>query len=312
VIGAADGPGGPLRNDAIRPPGKIRQTRSKGTGTMQLTPHVIALIDLALAEDLGGGDITTQATIPEEVWAVAAVRAKEDLILAGLPVFAAVFDRLGGGVTFEDKKRDGERVGAGQIVTRVSGPAHSLLSGERAALNFLMRLSGIATLTGRCVQEVAGTNAAVVDTRKTTPGWRALEKYAVRMGGGRNHRFSLSDGVLIKDNHVTAAGGIGNAVARARQRAPHTARIEVEVKNTAEIEEALGAGADVLLLDNMTAAQAADAVALVSGRALIEASGNMRPETIGEYARAGVDFISMGYLTHSARAVDINMKIEAP
>jgi nicotinate-nucleotide pyrophosphorylase (carboxylating) len=279
---------------------------------MQLTPHIIALIDLALAEDLGGGDITTQATIPEEAWAVAAVRAKEDLVLAGLPVFSAVFDRLGAGVTFEDEKRDSGRVGAGEVITRVSGPAHRLLMGERAALNFLMRLSGIATLTDRCVRETAGTKAAVIDTRKTTPGWRALEKYAVRMGGGRNHRFSLSDGVLIKDNHITAAGGIGNAVARARQRAPHTARIEVEVKNTAEIEEALSVGADVLLLDNMTAAQAAAAVALVSGRALIEASGNMRPETIGEYARAGVDFISMGYLTHSARSVDINMKFEAP
>jgi nicotinate-nucleotide pyrophosphorylase (carboxylating) len=279
---------------------------------MELTPHVMALIDLALAEDLGGGDITTQATIPEETWAVAAVRAKEALILAGLPVFTAVFDRLGGQVTFEEEKRDGETVGAGDLITRVSGPAHALLSGERTALNFLMRLSGIATLTARCVEEVSGTNAAIVDTRKTTPGWRALEKYAVRIGGGRNHRFSLSDGVLIKDNHITAAGSINNAVARARLRAPHTARIEVEVKNSAEITEALAAHADILLLDNMTPGQAAAAVAQISGRALTEASGNMRPETIGDYARAGVDFISMGYLTHSARSVDINMKIETP
>jgi nicotinate-nucleotide pyrophosphorylase (carboxylating) len=279
---------------------------------MELTPHVMALIDLALAEDLGGGDITTQATVSEEAWAAAAVRAKEELILAGLPVFAAVFDRLGGRVTFEDEKRDGERVKAGDLITRLTGPAHVLLSGERTALNFLMRLSGIATLTGRCVERIAGTDAAIVDTRKTTPGWRALEKYAVRTGGGRNHRYSLSDGVLIKDNHITTAGGIGNAVARARLRAPHTARIEVEVKNSDEVTQALAAGADILLLDNMTPTQAAAAVAQISGRALTEASGNMRPETIGDYARAGVNFISMGYLTHSARSVDINMKIETP
>ncbi len=279
---------------------------------MELTPHVMALIDLALSEDLGGGDITTQATVSEEAWAAAVVRAKEELILAGLPVFEAVFDRLGGRVTFEDEKRDGERVKAGDLITRLSGPAHVLLSGERTALNFLMRLSGIATLTGRCVAQIAGTDAAVVDTRKTTPGWRTLEKYAVRTGGGRNHRYSLSDGVLIKDNHITTAGGISNAVARARLRAPHTARIEVEVKNSDEISQALAAGADILLLDNMTPQEAAAAVAQVSGRALTEASGNMRPETIGDYARAGVDFISMGYLTHSARSVDINMKIETP
>ena len=277
---------------------------------MELTPHVIALIDLALTEDLGSGDITTEATISEDSRSAAAVRAKEDLVLAGLPVFRAVFNRLGEGVTFQDAKRDGSSISKGELITRVSGPTRMLLSGERTALNFLMRLSGIATLTALCVQRVAGTKAAIVDTRKTTPGWRALEKYAVRMGGGRNHRFSLSDGVLIKDNHITAAGGIAEAVGRARQRAPHTARIEVEVRNTEEINEALAAGVDVLLLDNMTPEQAAASVSLVSGRALIEVSGNMRPDTIGGYAKAGVDLISMGFLTHSARSVDINMKIE--
>ncbi len=277
---------------------------------MQLTPHIIALIDLALAEDLGGGDITTEATIPEDSRSVAAVRAKEDLILAGLPVFTAVFARLGGGVSFTDEKHDGDNVAKGELITRVSGPTRMLLSGERTGLNFLMRLSGIATLTRQCVERIAGTKAFIVDTRKTTPGWRALEKYAVRMGGGRNHRFSLSDGVLIKDNHITAAGGIAEAVGRARQRAPHTARIEVEVRNTGEINEALAAGVDVLLLDNMTPEQAAASVSLVSGRALIEVSGSMRPDTIGGYAGAGVDLISMGFLTHSARSVDINMKIE--
>lgn len=277
---------------------------------MQLTPHVIALIDLALAEDIGGGDITTEATIAEDSRSVAAVRAKEDLILAGLPVFRAVFGRLSGDVTFEDEKRDGDAVARGTLITKVFGPTRALLSGERTALNFLMRLSGIATLTADCVTRVARTGAVIVDTRKTTPGWRALEKYAVRAGGGRNHRFSLSDGVLIKDNHITAAGSITDAVGRARRQAPHTARIEVEVKNSAEITEALAAGADVLLLDNMTAEQASASVSLISGRALVEVSGNMRPDTIADYAGAGVDFISMGFLTHSARSVDINMKID--
>ncbi len=279
---------------------------------MQLTPHVIALIDLALAEDLGGGDITTEATIPEDSRSVAAVRAKEDLVLAGLPVFTAVFARLGGGVSFTDEKHDGDSVAKGELITRVSGPTQTLLSGERTGLNFLMRLSGIATLTRQCVERIAGTKAFIVDTRKTTPGWRALEKYAVRMGGGRNHRFSLSDGVLIKDNHITAAGSITNAVARARWRAPHTTRVEVEVKNAAEIDEALAVRADILLLDNMTPEQAASSVSLISGRALVEVSGNMRPDTIAGYAGIGVDFISMGFLTHSARSVDINMKLDKP
>lgn len=281
-----------------------------GIEPMDLTPHIIQLIDLALAEDLGGGDITTEATISEGSRSVAAVRAKEDLVLAGLPVFKAVFERLGTGVTFQDEKEDGKLVSKGELITRVTGPTRTLLSGERTALNFLMRLSGIATLTASCVKQVSETKAVVVDTRKTTPGWRSLEKYAVRMGGGRNHRFSLSDGVLIKDNHISAAGGITEAVSRARQRAPHTARIEVEVRDSAQIAEALAAGVDVLLFDNMTPDQAATSVSLVSGRALIEVSGNMRPDTIGRYAAAGVDLISMGFLTHSARSVDINMKIE--
>ena len=278
---------------------------------MQLTPHVIALIDLALAEDIGGGDITTEATIPEDTRSTATVRAKEDLVLAGLSVFKAVFSRIGAGVTFTDERQDGDAVRRGEAITNVTGPARTLLSGERTALNFLMRLSGIATLTAECVRRIEGTKTVIVDTRKTTPGWRALEKYAVRMGGGRNHRYSLSDGVLIKDNHITAAGGITNAVAGARRRAPHTSRIEVEVKNAAEIDEALAAGADVLLLDNMTPEQAALSLSQIAGRALVEVSGNMRPDTIGGFARAGVDFISMGFLTHSARSVDINMKIDA-
>ncbi len=277
---------------------------------MQLTPHILHLIELALAEDLGGGDITTESMIGAESRSRAVVRAKEDLVLAGLPVFEAVFDRIGGGVVFEDEKKDGDEVKKGEIITRVAGPTASLLMGERTALNFLMRLSGIATATRRCVALVDGTKTRIVDTRKTTPGWRYLEKYAVRTGGGHNHRFSLSDGVLIKDNHITASGSIGSAVACARRSAPHTAKIEVEVKNTEEIREALAAGTDILLLDNMTPEEARAAVRLVKGKALTEASGNMTPETIRSYAEAGVDFISMGYLTHSVRSVDINMKIE--
>jgi nicotinate-nucleotide pyrophosphorylase (carboxylating) len=277
---------------------------------MEIPPPVLSLVDLALLEDLGGGDITTDATIPEGSRSTAVVKAKEDLRLAGLFVFRLVFTRLAGGVEFSDEKKDGDEVKKGEVIARVSGPTEILLMGERTALNFLMRLSGIATATRTCVGLVSGTKARIVDTRKTTPGWRYLEKYAVRMGGGKNHRFSLSDGVLIKDNHITAAGGIEKAVSRARERAPHTSRIEVEVKDKKELEEAIAAGADVVLLDNMSPEQAAEAVRLAAGRAETEVSGGMRPETIGAYARAGVDIISMGYLTHSVRSVDINMKIE--
>jgi len=278
---------------------------------MELTAHTRALIDLALMEDMSGGDITTRATITGDHRSRAVVTAKEDIVLAGIPVFQAVFDRLGEDVSFNARHADGDPIQGKTVIMDVEGPTAALLSAERTALNFLMRLSGIATLTRKCVDAVAGTETSVVDTRKTTPGWRYLEKYAVRMGGGRNHRFSLSDGVLIKDNHITASGGISEAVAGAKQSAPHTSRIEVEVSNANQITEALDAGADILLLDNMTPADIADAVALIGGRALVEASGGITFANIREYAEAGVDFISLGALTHGARSVDINMKIVA-
>ncbi|MBN1881825.1 MAG: carboxylating nicotinate-nucleotide diphosphorylase [Deltaproteobacteria bacterium] len=278
---------------------------------MELTAHTRALIELALMEDMSGGDITTRATITDDHGSRAVVTAKEDIVLAGIEVFKAVFKQLGGDVLCTEKVTDGDFISGGMAVMEVEGSTATLLGGERTALNFLMRLSGIATLTRRCVDSIAGTGATVVDTRKTTPGWRYLEKYAVRMGGGRNHRYSLSDGVLIKDNHITASGGITEAVNRAKKTAPHTSRIEVEVSTTEQITEALNVGADILLLDNMTPDEIADAVTLIDGRALIEASGGITLENIRKYAEAGVDFISLGALTHGARSVDINMKIVA-
>ena len=276
---------------------------------MELTAHVRTLIDLALMEDMSGGDITTRATISDGHRSRAVVTAKEDIVLAGIPVFQTVFERVGKDVLYTANSTDGDFISSGTVIMEVEGPTDTLLIGERTALNFLMRLSGIATLTRKCVEAVAGTKASVVDTRKTTPGWRYMEKYAVRMGGGRNHRYSLSDGVLIKDNHITASGGISEAVSRVKKSAPHTSRIEVEVSTVQQIKEALDAGVDILLLDNMTPDKIADAVGLIDGRALVEASGGITLDNIRDYAEAGVDFISLGALTHGARSVDINMKI---
>ncbi|MBN1574642.1 MAG: carboxylating nicotinate-nucleotide diphosphorylase [Deltaproteobacteria bacterium] len=285
---------------------------------MEITRSVTELIGLALAEDAAGGDVTTAATIRGEgrgggeTMSRAVVRGKEPLVIAGIDVFEEVFRCCGGGVEFTEEKCDGDEIKAGDTILRVKGPTRVLLMGERTALNFLMRLSGIATLTSSVVKKLGKSGVKVVDTRKTTPGWRYLEKYAVRVGGGHNHRFSLTDGVLIKDNHITAAGGITGAVKSAREYVPHTLKIEVEVKNPEEIEEAINAGADVLLLDNMDRGKVEDAVKQISGRALIEVSGGVTPENIKNYDVDGVHFISMGYLTHGARSVDINMKIEVP
>ncbi len=276
---------------------------------MLLGPAVHRLIDLALAEDIGPGDVTTRTTIAPEIMAEAQVRAKEELIVAGLPVAAAVFARLDPAVAFAPRVQDGTTVGAGTVLATVTGPAALLLLGERVALNFLMRLSGIATWTRRFVMAVQPHPARIVDTRKTMPGWRVLEKYAVRLGGGANHRFGLFDGILIKDNHIAAAGGITPAVARARHGAPHTLKIEVEVQDLAGLEEAIAAGADIVLLDNMDEATLAQAVRLAGGRVRLEASGGMSLDRVGRVAATGVDFISVGALTHSAPAVDIHMKI---
>lgn len=272
-----------------------------------LSPAVDRLIRIALEEDIGPGDVTTAATVAPGTMARAELVAKEDFVLAGIDIARRVFALVDGEVAFEALIRDGQAVRRGEVLAWLKGDAASLLQGERVALNLLQRLSGVATLTARFVKEVEGTGATIVDTRKTTPGLRALEKYAVRVGGAGNHRMALYDGVLIKENHIAAAGGIPLAVSRARQRAPHTLKIEVEVRDLAEVAAALNAGADILLLDNMDLAQLRAAVELVAGRAVCEASGGVNLDTVRVIAETGVDLISVGALTHSYRAVDISM-----
>jgi nicotinate-nucleotide pyrophosphorylase (carboxylating) len=266
-----------------------------------------SIINNALQEDIGTGDVTTLATIEPGTMARAELVAKEDFVLAGIDVARRVFQTLDATVAFEKLSGDGMHVRRGEVFAWLRGEAAVLLQGERVALNLLQRMSGIATLTARFVHEVEGTGATIVDTRKTMPGLRVLDKYAVRMGGGRNHRTSLYDGVLIKENHVAAAGGITTAVSRARERVPHTLKIEVETRNLEEVAEAVNAGADIILLDNMDNATLRQAVALVAGRARTEASGGVNLETVRGIAETGVDLISVGALTHSVRAADISM-----
>lgn len=265
------------------------------------------IIRNALQEDIGLGDITTRATVAEGTVARAELVAKEDFVLAGLDVARQVFAILDPAAAFEKLREDGQQVRRGEVFAWLKGDARALLQGERVALNLLQRMCGIATLTARFVAAVEGSGAIIVDTRKTTPGLRVLEKYAVRTGGGRNHRTSLYDGVLIKENHSMAAGGIGVAIERARQLAPHTLKIEVETRDLAEVEEAVKAGADIILLDNMDIETLTAAVDLIESRALTEASGGVNLDTVAEIAATGVNFISVGALTHSFRAVDISM-----
>ncbi len=274
-----------------------------------LSPHVDRLIDLALEEDLGPGDVTTQALIPPELKGEAHIRAKQTLVVAGLPVAERVFHRLAPQIVFNPQVEEGQEVAPATVLARLTGPVAAILTGERVALNFLMRLSGIATFTRKMVAAVAGYPTAIVDTRKTTPGWRVLEKYAVRLGGGLNHRLGLYDQVLIKNNHLTATASITAAIRLARQHAPPTLKIEVEVTDLAGLEQALAAGADIIMLDNMTEADMAKAVQLTKGRALLEASGSMTLERLPKVAATGVNFISMGALTHSAPAVDIHLRL---
>ena len=271
--------------------------------------HVERLIDLALEEDLFLGDVTSDATLDPAMEGEGRFLAKDELVLAGADVAVRVFDRLGASCRFEGQ--DGFAFGRGSFIGTARGPVRALLAAERTALNFLQRLSGVATLTRRCADALAagGGKARLLDTRKTTPGWRRLEKDAVRAGGGANHRFALGDGVLIKDNHVAACGGVGQAVQRARARASALLKIEVEVSDLAGLAEALSAGADIVLLDNMDEASMAEAVRRASGRVLLEASGNMTLERLPRVAATGVDFVSMGALTHSAKAVDISFEI---
>jgi nicotinate-nucleotide pyrophosphorylase (carboxylating) len=273
-----------------------------------LTPAVEALIALALEEDFGRGDVTSEAIFAATELSSGQIVAKEPLTVAGIAVAAAVFARVDHETRFVARVSDGARVDKGAIVAVVEGRTRALLSSERTALNFLQRLSGVATLTRRFVDVVAGTRARIVDTRKTTPGWRALDKEAVRAGGGSNHRADLASGVLIKDNHVAACGGVKAAVERARAHAPHSLRVEVEVTGLAQIDDALGAGADIVLLDNFDPGTVARAVKQIAGRAIVEVSGGINLDTVRAFAEAGPDLISVGALTHSARAVDLSLE----
>ena len=274
-------------------------------------PLIVRAVELALAEDLGvRGDLTTDATVPAHVRAVAMFGARRPGIISGLDVAEAAFRALDTNVHFERVVEDGTRAEAGDVVARVSGPARILLTGERVALNFICHMSGIATLTRRYVDLVAGTRARIVDTRKTTPGLRAFEKYAVRCGGGQNHRSGLFDAILIKDNHIVAAGGVAPAIAAARAHAGHMVKIEVEVTSLDELAEALAHPIDAVLLDNMSPALLREAVARVGGRAITEASGGVSLETVRAIAESGVDLIPIGALTHSAPILDLGLDFE--
>jgi len=266
------------------------------------------LVRAALLEDLGrAGDITTDAIVPADAVATMALVARQDGVVAGLDVAACAFTTIDPRVEMDIGHADGSAVAAGGVIATVRGPARALLIAERTALNLLCHMSGIATATAAVVQAVRGHKARIVCTRKTTPGLRALEKYAVRAGGGGNHRFGLDDAVLIKDNHIAIAGDIRTAIARAREGTGHMVRIEVEVDSLAQLETALAAGVDAVLLDNMSVEQLAVAVSMVGGRALTEASGRVTPQTAPAIAATSVDLISIGWLTHSAPILDIGL-----
>jgi len=278
-----------------------------------LNTHAVRrLIDLALEEDLGRGDVTTQAVIDAGATATAHLVARQPLVLAGLGICTAVFQRMDAAISVVELAKDGDRLGADSRAATYTGLAASLLAAERTALNFVQRLSGIATLSKAFVDAAAGSALRIADTRKTTPGFRLLEKYAVRMGGASNHRFDLGSGVLIKDNHVAVAGGVGEAVRRTRGKIPHGLKIEVEVDTLEQLEEALSAGADIVLLDNFSLADIAKAVARTARftpKPLLEVSGGVTLEKIANLARTGVDIVSAGALTHSAPAVDLALDI---
>jgi nicotinate-nucleotide pyrophosphorylase (carboxylating) len=271
--------------------------------------EIRGLIFHALAEDLGQGDLTTRVTLPKGVQARGVFQSKQRLVVAGLPIAQKVFEILDPSLEWENGVEDGRGVEPGTPLASLRGAAESLLAGERVALNFLQHLSGIATFAGRLKEELAGTRAEFLDTRKTTPGLRNLQKYAVRVGGGRNHRLRLDDGILIKGNHLRLVGGIPTAVERARQQRPEGFHIEVEITSLAELDQAIGAGVDGVLLDNMTPEEVRECVRLAAGRVRLEVSGGIDASNIRAYAEAGVDYISVGALTHSAAAVDINFRI---
>ncbi len=275
------------------------------------------LIKIALQEDIGSGDITTENLVDQDLEGIGIIIAKEPLVIAGLDVARQVFEHLDPKVRFSPLCKDGDSIKDGEIVLEVKGRLCSLLMGERTALNFLQRLSGIATCVRSYVNMLtsidkpANKNVRLVDTRKTLPGWRVLEKYAVRVGGGYNHRMGLYDGVLIKDNHIVACGGITNAVERIRSRVSHLVKIEVEVSDLSEVKEAINAGVEVIMLDNMDIRQIKEAVEFIDGKAVVEVSGGVTEGDLLLLADTGVDIISVGALTHSARCVDLSMRIKS-
>jgi len=272
------------------------------------------LVLAALEEDGAYDDVTTRAIVGPTQWGRGVFIARDAGVVSGLPVAAAAMTSFNDEISFDAMVEDGDRVSAGTELAEVEGPLTAILSSERVALNFVQRMSGVATLTRQFCDSVVGTKARILDTRKTTPGLRDLERYAVRCGGGSNHRFNLASGVLIKDNHIAAAAAreltdVADVVRLARNNTPHTMKIEVEVTSSDQLLEALQGGADIILLDNMTPAQIRDAVATVAGRALVEASGGVTMEVVREIAEAGVDFISIGALTHSAPALDVSLEV---
>ncbi len=276
---------------------------------MQLLPcYVDELIRNALMEDITGIDITSDFLLSPDDCSEAYLVAKDSGVLCGMDIAARVFALVGEGVTFTPKMQDGDRINKGDLLATMQGNTRTLLKGERTALNLLQHLSGIATETARCVALVEGTNASIADTRKTAPGLRALQKYAVRIGGGKNHRFNLSDGAMLKDNHIDACGGITPAITQLRKHVGHMVRIEVEVRTLDELREALSAGADIIMLDNMDCDTMREAVSITNGNALLEASGGITHDTLHAVAQTGVDIISIGALTHSVKAFDISMK----
>lgn len=277
---------------------------------MKLTnTYVDNIINTALAEDINYMDVTTDNLLSPEHTSSAYYIAKDSGVLCGIDIAKRVFELAGGNVEFETLIHDGEKVQKGDIIAKMKGSTVTLLKGERTALNILQHLSGIATATNKCAELIAGTNASVTDTRKTLPGLRAMQKYAVTVGGGKNHRFNLSDGAMLKDNHIDAYGGITQAVTALRKKIGHMVKIEVEVRNLDELREALAVGCEVIMLDNMNCDEMKKAVEINNGKALLEASGNVTSENIRNIAETGVDIISLGALTHSVKCFDISMRI---
>lgn len=278
---------------------------------MKLTQEYIdKMINNAILEDINYIDVTTDNLIPDGHRSAAYYEAKDSGILCGIDIAKRVFDFVGGGVDIDVIIKDGSKVKKGDVIATFEGDTKTLLKGERTALNILQHMSGIATATSKCVNLVEGTNARIVDTRKTLPGLRPLQKYAVTVGGGFNHRYNLSDGAMLKDNHIDAYGSLESAVSHLRNKIGHMIKIEVEVRNFEELEKALAAKADVIMLDNMTCEEMEKAVQIVNGRAILEASGNITLENISQVAKTGVDIISLGSLTHSVKCFDISMKIK--